>query len=100
LLGLEERIEDASQRPCLNSDACIAKLEDQIGFIVAARSYRDSPAGWGEFDRVLDQIPENLLEPGRITVDEVSRGCDVYRELEPLASISARQISIACVRQR
>ena len=85
VLDLEERIEDVPQRPRVNPDACIAKLDGQMASLVAARFDGDPPTRGREFDSVLDQIPKDLLEPAGIPVHQVPRGVELERELESFA---------------
>ena len=80
--GLEERIEDVRQRLRLNSEPCVAKLDNQIASLVAARFDGDLPTRGRELDSVLDQVPEDLLESAGIGVHKVPPGIELDRELE------------------
>src|SRR5437764_2703308 len=81
-LGLEERVEDARQRLRLNSEACIAKLDSQIGSLIAV-GFDDYLSTRGrELDSILDQVPEDLLEPAGISIHKVPRRIELDRELE------------------
>src|SRR6266705_3905004 len=67
-MHLEEGFEQMEQRPWLNPDACVAKLDGQTGSLVAARFDRNASARGREFDGVLDQVPKDLLESASIRV--------------------------------
>ena len=51
-----------------------SRLRDRTGHVTSGRR---------ELDRVLDQVPEDLLEPDRVGVDMVAARGKVDRELEP-----------------
>src|SRR5258705_10000608 len=52
--------------------------------ILAARANRDGAAFGCKFDRVLDQVPEDLLKPGRIAVNFAARGLHLLLESQML----------------
>src|SRR5438046_8831357 len=56
VLDLEEWLEEMRQRPRVNPDACIAKLDAQTRRLVGARSNGDTAARRREFDCVFYQV--------------------------------------------
>src|SRR5204863_95731 len=56
-----------------------------LGINLVARSYGDRAAGGGKLDRVLDQVPEYLLDPRGVGVDVMAVGLQIDVEAELLA---------------
>ena len=98
--ALLEDVKDARQKVGLDADARVDYLDRKrrrahvraclAGWYIASHALvvrldDDRASRRGELDGVLDQVPENLLEPDRVGVDVVARGGKVDLELEPAA---------------
>ena len=90
---LLQDVEDPGKSLRLDADAGVADL-DRSGRhavrsvrvpLAIAGPDRDPASGGGELDRVLDQVPEDLLEPDRVGVDVVAAAARSSDELEPRA---------------
>src|SRR5262249_52325707 len=84
-LALGEGVEDAGQQPRLDADAVVDAADDQLGTVGAGGrpvvgSDQDRAAGGRELDGVLDEVPEDLLEPGGVALDVVGLGVEVQDE--------------------
>ena len=62
-VALLEGLENIRQRFGADADAGILDADEDPILDVVARAHGDAPAGGGEFERVLDQVPKDLLEP-------------------------------------
>src|SRR5438270_723487 len=80
--GLLEGVENFRQRLWLDSETGIGNFNAQLpGRIVTGRN-RDLSTGRGEFHGVVDQVPENLLEPGWIGAEMHLFGVQVETKLQ------------------
>ncbi len=71
-LGLFEGVKDFRQRLRGDSDAGIGHFDAQfLGIIVIRGPDRDQTFEGSEFHAVADEIPKDLLDPGRISIDVV-----------------------------
>ena len=88
-LPLLERVEDRRQDLRLDADAGVDDLDDDPVLrpspALVAGADGDRPALGGELHGVLDQVPEHLLEPGRVGVDVVVPGGRLHRQPEVVA---------------
>src|SRR5262245_29021592 len=108
--ALFEGVEDARQRVRWDADAVIDHADDDAPFrrrgVAVAISVAvtvtvaigtamvsgagverlddDLPAGVGEFDGVLDQVPQDLLKASWVGIDPFVPGVEAYRKRLPL----------------
>ncbi|CAA9379130.1 MAG: hypothetical protein AVDCRST_MAG64-500 [uncultured Phycisphaerae bacterium] len=82
--ALLERVEDPRQRLGVDPDAGVADGDGQSPAGRVGRPDRHPPAGRRELDRVLQQVPQDLLGPGRVGPDVVPPGRQVQRQLDLL----------------
>jgi hypothetical protein len=76
---LLERVEDQGHDLGFDPDAGVGELDNQpipprAGLVPVSSADRDRAAVGGEFDGVLDQVPEDLLKPRRVGVYMVILG--------------------------
>src|SRR5439155_25647875 len=79
---LAERFEDVRQQLWRDSLARIAHDEPH-GVVAAFESHLYSPARWRELDRILDQVPDDLLQPCHVTQDEPDRRPEAFLQAHP-----------------
>ena len=94
-LALLESIENFRQRLGVDSHPAIGNLHAQLPVVVRGPDF-EPPAFRREFHRVLDQVPKNLLQPGRIGFEANFLGGEIrLAATRFFLSISAWQISSA-----
>src|SRR4029077_6367196 len=69
-VALLEGVEDPRQDLGLNPDSRVDHLEDPFRSRLISRANDDPAARRCELDGVLDEVPEDLLDPRRITVHQ------------------------------
>ena len=80
---LLEGVEDPRQRLRLDADPAVVHLDDHV-LLVRPAADAHAAAVRRELDRVLQEVPEDLLEPGRVGLDPVGRGRpQVHAEVQP-----------------
>jgi hypothetical protein len=84
-VALLEGIEDLGEQIGLDADAGVLDLDHQVrparvDFV--AGTDRDHAAGGGELDGVLDQVPEDMLQPSGVGVEVVVSGAQVQGQAD------------------
>ena len=72
-VALLKCLEDVRQRLGTDADAGILDAHRDAALVVVARPHGDGPAGRGEFERVFEQVPKDLLQPRGIDVRVIPR---------------------------
>ena len=65
LVTLDEELEDAREHVFGDADAGVAHPQGDL-FVLLSDDHADAPAGRRVLGRVVDQIHDDLLEPGRV----------------------------------
>jgi hypothetical protein len=74
---LLEGIKQARQYLWVNPHARVGHRKRHLLVGSIGSRKRDGPAYRGELHGVLDKVPENLLQPGRIGGNVVMQGCGI-----------------------
>ena len=77
---LVEREEDSFQRSLCNADPGILNLDRKMVRIRIEGTDENTAAPVRELHGVLEKIPEDLLQPCRISPHIVPRGCEIAIE--------------------
>ena len=84
VVALLERLEQRVLPLRLDADAGVDDFKAETRLLVTSADL-DLAAGSGEFDRVVDQVPEDLLDPHRVAPDVVVVRGPVRRDVQSFA---------------
>ena len=79
-----EGVENAWLQFAINADPGIGEIDDDVMLRVVARADEELAAGRGKFDRILDDVPKNLLQPGGIGPAMMFFGAEVLLNVDLL----------------
>src|SRR2546430_15764643 len=84
LSTLVEGVENARLQFGINPDPGVGEIDNDVVLGVVARADAELAAGRSKFDRILDDVPKNLLQSFFFLTAMMSPGVDIFPHLDLL----------------